>query len=193
MTKFVTLPIDRLNQVILALNSYCNTGEIDCADDLVAELLAERDHPQGNQEPVAWLYTDRLGGKQAFTNEPPPGMKALCQPLVYATQGKGDQEPIWYHKHWEKDDDIFYRPTDGVPDGAVPLYTHPQNLNCKSTQARLATLWGYVKAYQQPQGEQEPIFWYRPRSDGLYEGPLHKSQIERVRKESGGWVPLYTK
>ena len=43
------------------------------------------------------------------------------------------------------------------------------------------------------QGEQEPIFWYRPMVDGLYEGPLHKSQIERVRKESGGWVPLYTK
>ena len=44
----------------------------------------------------------------------------------------------------------------------------------------------------QQKGEQEPLFWYRPRSDGMYEGPLHKSQIERVRKESGGWVPLYT-
>lgn len=31
------------------------------------------------------------------------------------------------------------------------LYTHPQNLNCKSTQARLATLWGYVK--EQPKRE----------------------------------------
>ena len=47
-------------------------------------------------------------------------------------------------------------------------------------------------AVEQPQVEQEPLFWYRPRSDGMYEGPLHKSQIERVRKESGGWVPLYT-
>ena len=50
----------------------------------------------------------------------------------------------------------------------------------------------YVRSLEQPQGEQEPLFWYRPRSDGMYEGPLHKSQIERVRKESGGWVPLYT-
>lgn len=33
------------------------------------------------------------------------------------------------------------------------LYTHPQNLRCKSNQARLATLWGYVK--EQPQQEQE--------------------------------------
>ena len=44
---------------------------------------AEYPQPLGEQEPVAWLYTDRLGGKQAFTNEPPPGMKALCQPLFY--------------------------------------------------------------------------------------------------------------
>lgn len=32
-----------------------------------------------------------------------------------------------------------------------PLYTAPQpteNLNCKSTQKRLATLWGYVKQEQ---------------------------------------------
>lgn len=50
----------------------------------------------------------------------------------------------------------------------------------------------YVRSLEQPQGEQEPLFWYRPCRDGLYEGPLHKSQIERVRKESGGWVPLYT-
>lgn len=62
MTKFVTLSIDRLNQVILALNSYCNTGEIDCADDLVAELLAERDQKQVEQVPVAWLSEVHEGG-----------------------------------------------------------------------------------------------------------------------------------
>ena len=33
------------------------------------------------------------------------------------------------------------------------LFIHPQNLRCKSTQARLATLWGYVK--ERPQQEQE--------------------------------------
>lgn len=61
--------------------------------------------PQGEQKPRAWLHIDRLGGEQAFTNEPPPSLKAKCQ----------------------------------------PLYTHSQNLNCKSNQARLATLWGYEK------------------------------------------------
>jgi hypothetical protein len=44
----------------------------------------------------------------------------------------------------------------------------------------------------QPAAQQEPLFWYRPRSDGLYEGPIHNAQIERARKESGRWVPLYT-
>lgn len=38
---------------------------------------------------------------------------------------------------------------------------------------------------------QEPLFWYRPRSDGVYEGPLHNGQIEDVRKASGAWVPLF--
>lgn len=38
---------------------------------------------------------------------------------------------------------------------------------------------------------QEPLFWYRPRSDGGYEGPLHSGQIEDVRKASGAWVPLF--
>lgn len=37
----------------------------------------------------------------------------------------------------------------------------------------------------------EPIFWYRPRSDGGYEGPLHNESIEEVRKRSGAWVPLF--
>ncbi|MFD4120320.1 hypothetical protein ACFWQD_03350 [Alcaligenes faecalis] len=37
----------------------------------------------------------------------------------------------------------------------------------------------------------EPLFWYRPRSDGGYEGPLHSGQIEDVRKASGAWVPLF--
>lgn len=40
--------------------------------------------------------------------------------------------------------------------------------------------------------EVEPMFWVRLRSDGLYEGPIHNARIERVRKESGGWTPLFT-
>lgn len=42
-----------------------------------------------------------------------------------------------------------------LPVGAE-FFIHPQNLRCKSNQARLATLWGYVKP--QPQVEQEPRY-----------------------------------
>lgn len=37
----------------------------------------------------------------------------------------------------------------------------------------------------------EPLFWYRPRSDDGYEGPLHNSRVGDVRKASGAWVPLF--
>ncbi|QQB38392.1 hypothetical protein I6I07_19260 [Achromobacter deleyi] len=36
----------------------------------------------------------------------------------------------------------------------------------------------------------EALFWYRPRSDGWYEGPIHNDRIEEARKRSGAWVPL---
>ena len=39
--------------------------------------------------------------------------------------------------------------------------------------------------------KQDPVFWWRPCSDGAYEGPIHNSSIERVRKQSGAWSPLY--
>lgn len=41
------------------------------------------------------------------------------------------------------------------------------------------------------QDERPPLFWYRPRSDDGYEGPIHNDRIEDVRKRSGAWVPLY--
>ena len=37
----------------------------------------------------------------------------------------------------------------------------------------------------------EPMFWVRLCSDGLYEGPIHNARIEKVRKLSGAWSPLY--
>lgn len=70
------------------------------------------------------------------------------------------QEPVaWADlKAWESErydaHDVF---SGSSVQGWTPLYTHPQNLLCKSNQARLATLWGYVK--EQPQVEQEPVAW----------------------------------
>lgn len=41
-----------------------------------------------------------------------------------------------------------------------------------------------------PVTQERHVFWYRPRSDGGYDGPIHDSQIEQVRRESGAKVPL---
>ncbi|HHG0746188.1 TPA: hypothetical protein ACPUVF_003451 [Klebsiella pneumoniae] len=35
-----------------------------------------------------------------------------------------------------------------------------------------------------------PLFWVRVKSDGGYEGPIHDSKLEDVRKKSGEWLPL---
>lgn len=40
-------------------------------------------------------------------------------------------------------------------------------------------------------GTQEPMFWVRLCRDGMYEGPIHNAQIERVRAQSGAWSPLF--
>ena len=68
-----------------------------------------------------------------------------------------------------------------------------QNLSCKSTQARLATAWGYVKAHPQ----QEPLeYWnavegwvkideVRDHFDSVGCGTIYKTAGE-------GRVPLYT-
>ena len=37
---------------------------------------------------------------------------------------------------------------------------------------------------------QEPLFWYRSRSDGICEGPIHNDRIGDVRRMSGVWIPL---
>lgn len=39
--------------------------------------------------------------------------------------------------------------------------------------------------------KRDPVFWYRPLRDGLYEGPIHNAAIENGRERSGTWVPLY--
>ena len=46
-------------------------------------------------------------------------------------------------------------------------------------------------ATDQPTVSENPVFWYRPRSDGSIEGPILDSLIEEVRKASGAWVPLF--
>lgn len=87
-------------------------------------------------------------------------------------QPRGEQEPVaWAVMKdgeicWEADYPFSNEPGWCDSDRqSVPLYTNPQNLNCKSNQARLATLWGYVKSDQQPQVEQEPVAEQKSGSD----------------------------
>lgn len=35
-----------------------------------------------------------------------------------------------------------------------------------------------------------PLYWVRVKSDGGYDGPIHDSKLEDVRKKSGEWLPL---
>lgn len=46
-----------------------------------------------------------------------------------------------------------------------------------------------IKKFMEP--EQQPMFWVRLCSDGLYEGPIHNARIEGVRRQSGAWSPLF--
>ena len=74
--------------------------------------------PAAHQEPAAWCvhpFDYGVGSKG-----------------VYALTMRPEQVEMWTRKGW----------------GVEPLYTAPQpteKLHCKSTQKRLATLWGYVK------------------------------------------------
>jgi hypothetical protein len=60
------------------------------------------------------------------------------------------------------------------------LYTHPQNLRCKSNQARLATLWGYVKA--EPLTDEQIMELFRGVwTDGTQAGPVTPMVIRVAR------------
>lgn len=98
--------------------------DVELRHSAMAALRAALDQQQVEQEPVAW---------RLFDGDPFPGT---------ATR----------HVYYDKDDfKEGVNPTEHFQ--LEPLYTHSQNLSCKSTQARLATLWGYEK----PQPPRQPL------------------------------------
>ena len=96
-----------------------------------ADTAAPAQPPAAHQEPVAWRvhpFDYGVGSKG-----------------VYALTQMPKQVEMWKRKGWKVE----------------PLYTAPQpteNLRCKSTQKRLATLWGYVK--QEPARQPLPADTY---------------------------------
>jgi hypothetical protein len=39
---------------------------------------------------------------------------------------------------------------------------------------------------------QEPLFWYKPHPNGMFNGPIHNAQLGDILRGSEEWVPLYT-
>ena len=120
--------------------------------------------PAPQQEPVAWRvhpfdYGVGSKGVYAMTMRPEQverwerkGWKV--EPLYAAPQQPVQQEPVAWMYDWNGRTHITtadQRPIEHAHphfNKSNPLYTAPQpteNLNCKSNQKRLATLWGYVK------------------------------------------------
>ena len=107
---------------------------------------------------------------------------------VYCTKHpQVKQEPVAWQYDFEIDGEVTHDwlTTDydeahnpkAVHYNIRPLYAHPQNLNCKSTQARLATLWGYVK----PQPKREPLT-DKVIQELADEGVFHANIFEIVRR-----------
>lgn len=67
----IAIPDKLASQVIDALASYCNTGEIEGADDLLASLLYSIEHPHPKREPLTDELIDKIadgmpGGLDGF-------------------------------------------------------------------------------------------------------------------------------
>lgn len=56
---------------------------------------------------------------------------------------------------------------------------------------RLANGYKHVYTEAPAVAQGEPMFWYKPLSNGLYEGPIHRLAIVDALKKSGAWVGLY--
>lgn len=57
--------------------------------------------------------------------------------------------------------------------------------------SRVCTERDALRARLEAAEQQRPLFYVRLRSDGGYEGPIHRDSIEPVRIESGAWRPLF--
>ena len=89
---------------------------------------------------------------------------------------------------WDKEIDIS---ASSFMDAAVQAYSKAQELGGFVTSLFQADDDAAQAPRSQHDTRQEPVFWYRPRSDGGFEGPIHNSALEEVRKASGAWVGLY--
>lgn len=128
------------------------------------------------------------GGLVGWWQEPHP-TQAKQPPTTEQSsmveQPQGEQEPVAvigdvWTLNWVGGDPIAtIVKKHGLKIG-TKLYTHSQNLRCKSNQARLATLWGYVKA--EPLTDEQIMELFRGVwTDGTQAGPVTPMVIRVAR------------
>ena len=115
--------------------------------------------------------------------EPQMAERGLRELLAYRFSGA-----LLYHDDGELQDNSARPFIDFLRDSAETI---KQKLMERAI-AGLENLTNPPATAPQPAGG-EPVAWIRKHPDGLYADELLPNwQIEKVRKESGAWVPLYT-
>ncbi len=162
----------------------------------------QADTVQAQQEPVAWMY-EWNGRTYITTADQRPIEHAhphfnKSKPLYAAPQPPVQQEPVaWRVRPFNYG--IGYEGVDALTTRkeqcemwqrkgwkVEQLYAVPQpteNLRCKSTQKRLATLWGYVKPqHLQPLTDEQMYALYCEAMKGYYVSSLHYWRNEEAHK-----------
>ena len=138
------------------------------------------------QEPVAWMY-EWNGRTHITTADQRPIEHAhphfnKSNPLYAAPQQPVQQEPVAIldirrsKRTGELESWGFAEKPNDAKSGTYAVYTAPQpteNLRCKSTQKRLATLWGYVK--QEPARQPLPADTYTALAHRIATKYAHRS------------------
>jgi len=133
-------------------------------------------------------------------------VRALKLALEYWTdrqQRYRNRAPVWVQEARRLTDQFGAKPSESAAPATTRkaficpscegVYADQPVSQCDCMPGRNEFIEGVIAypAVAQPAASAEPMFWYRPRSDGGYEGPLHNERIEEVRKRCGAWVPLF--
>lgn len=147
--------VDRLLKTVKYLIGIAERGagrkmrNDETVEQFVLSYVRSLEQPQGEQEPVAWQSIEAMA-VQRYKVVPAHDSMFYRHAVV---AGDGTQQ-LYIGRETECEN-IARKFAGAFLDGAYValLYTHPQNLRCKSTQARLATLWGYEK----PRPTRQPL------------------------------------
>ena len=154
-------------------------GVMQRAADEIDRLRAALEQPV-EQEPVAWQSIEAMA-VQRYKVVPAHDSMFYRHAVV---AGDGTQQ-LYIGRETECEN-IARRFAGAFLDGAyeASLYTQPQNLSCKSNQARLATLWGYVKEQppRQPLTDEQWLkLWTGRTGQRLKPGPDRDRLLRRFR------------